>query len=188
MYFSKDKVRLGATPFNARSAGSGFFAGFTLIEIVMVIVIAGTLAVLAVPRFESFYVIKLNAAVKKVVSDIRYVQQLAIARHESYKIIFSPGIERYEVRLASDNSLAKDPFSRKDFVSDFTADAYYKGLDISGTSLLSNTLRFDWRGMPQEGPDGGVVDLAAERSIGFLYRGSSLSIYITPQTGRVRAQ
>jgi len=55
----------------------------------------GILAALAVPRFESFYSIKLNGAVKKVVSDIRYVQQLAVSEHTNTKIVFSAAANTY---------------------------------------------------------------------------------------------
>ncbi|MDD5730025.1 MAG: MerR family transcriptional regulator, partial [Candidatus Omnitrophica bacterium] len=62
---------------------------FTLIELVMVMVILGILAVLSVPRIESFNSIKLKAAAIKTGSDIRYVQQFSVSRHASSRITFN---------------------------------------------------------------------------------------------------
>lgn len=86
-------------------------AGFTIIELIMVIVIISILAVLALPRFDSFYEIKLNGAVKKIISDIRYAQQMAISRHEDYRVSFTGNT--YDVRRVSDNAYATSPFTRE---------------------------------------------------------------------------
>jgi len=158
--------------------------GFTLIELVMVIVIVGILAVIAVPRFESFYAIKLDGATKKVVSDIRYAQQLAIARHEDYRVVFDVANNNYEVRRVSDGSFATDPFTRADFIVNFNTDAQYKGIRISNTNF-GGTLQFDWQGIPR---DGNGTALTSEGSISFSYQGNNRTIYITPDTGRVRLQ
>jgi prepilin-type N-terminal cleavage/methylation domain-containing protein len=159
--------------------------GYTVIELIMVIVIVGILAALAMPRFQSFYYIKFNGAMKKVIADIRYVQQLAVSRHESYNIIFDTASETYEVRRVSDNSYAINPFSRSNFIVDFNTDPQYKGINIVSADFGggSSTLRFDWQGIPRNGAD---TPLSSEGSISFSYQGNTIVIYITPNTGRVK--
>jgi type II secretory pathway pseudopilin PulG len=155
---------------------------YTIIELIMVIVIVGILAASSIPRFQSFYYIKLNGAMKKVASDIRYAQQLAISRHESYNIIFNTATEAYEIRRVSDNSYATNPFSRGNFIVNFTSDPQYNGIKIDSTSF-GGTLQFDWQGIPRNGAG---TALSAEGSVAFSYQGNAMTINITPNTGRVR--
>ena len=160
--------------------------GVTLIELTMVMVMISILLVLAVPRFQSFYFIKLNGAVKKVAADIRYVQQLSISRHESYKIVFDPVFNKYEVRRVSDNSLAVNPFSRNSFVVNFNSDPQYKGIDVASANFGGTAgVRFDWQGVPQN--DSGV-NLLSEGEVRFTYQGNAFSVFVGPNTGWVRAQ
>lgn len=154
--------------------------GFTMIELVMVIVIVGILAALAMPRFESFNFIKLEGAVNKAVSDLRYVQQLAVSRHDTYAVSFDPAGETYRAFRVSDNSAIQDPFSRRylDPWVDFTADPKYGGIDIFSADFGgSPILTFDWEGVPSSG---GSVQLR--------YRGASRIISIEPNTARVTVQ
>lgn len=168
----------------------GFPAGFTIIEMVMVIVIVGILALLAIPRFSSFYSIKLTGAAKKLVSDIRYVQQLAISEHTNTKIVFNAVTNTYTAQKYNSTTgtwvAISDPFSRGNLTQNFNSDPQYGGIDIFVTTLSSSTLRYTWQGIPQEGTDAAPVNLAVERSVTLTFRGNTIAVYITPQTGRVR--
>jgi prepilin-type N-terminal cleavage/methylation domain-containing protein len=161
-------------------------AGFTLVELIMVIVIVGILAVLAIPRFQAFNTIKLNSAVKKIVSDIRYTQSMAVSSHDMYGITFDTGLERYEVRRVRDNTYAKDPFSRQDFVVNFLTDPLYGGMNIVNASFGgTNQLRFGWNATPLNSNN---VSLSAEGAMAVSYRGTGMTIYVSPGTGTVRVQ
>lgn len=161
--------------------------GMTVIELTMVMVIIGILAALVVPRFEGFYFIKFNGAMKRVLQDIRYVQQLAISRHEDYKIYFDASANKYEVRKVSDNSLAVNPFGRNNFVVNFNTDPQYSGIDITSANFGSGdpSLRFNWQGAPLNGSG---VSLTTEGTVGFSYKNNSFSIYIKPNTGWARVE
>ncbi len=164
----------------------GNIKGFTLIEVIMVIVIIGILIRVAVPRFNAFYAAKLSGALKKVVSDIRYTQQLAVSGHDTYSMIFDVANNTYEVRRVSDNSLAVDPFSRGSLQINFNTSPQYNGIDITSVNFGgTSTLRFTWEGVPQSGSG---VNLSSDGSIAFSYQGNTGTIYVTANTGKVRVQ
>jgi len=163
--------------------------GFTLIELVMVIVIVGILTGLAIPRFQSFYAIKLTGATQKVVSDLRYVQQIAISRHTNTRLVFNAGSEIYNAQEESPQGSGNwinitDPFTRSNLQVNFNTDLQYRGIDIASTNF-GGTLRFDWEGVPRNASG---APLTTEGSISLSYQGNNSTIYVTPNTGRVRRQ
>jgi prepilin-type N-terminal cleavage/methylation domain-containing protein len=156
--------------------------GFTLIEMVMVLVLVGTMAALAIPRFASFYSIKLDGSIKKVAADIRYCQQMAVSRHDNSRIVFSAANDIYtaEEQLAAGGGWSglTDPFTRVNLIMNFRTDPQYKGIDITSANFnSSSTLQFDWQGVPVSGG-----------SVTFSYMGNSRTIIVANNTGRVIAQ
>jgi len=156
--------------------------GFTLIEVVMVLVIVGILAALAIPRFDSFYSIKLDGSMKKVVSDIRYAQLTAVSRHGNCRIVFGPASDTYiaeeQLTLGGPWSGIKDPFTKANLTMNFRTDPQYKGIDIVNANFnSSNILQFDWQGVPQAG---GTAT--------FNCQGNIRVVTVAQNTGRVRVQ
>lgn len=191
------------SPDNARktrAARRKTLRGFTMIETIMVIVILGILAALTIPRFNSFYGIKLAGAVKSAVSDIRYVQQFAVSHHADSRIEFTTAPDSYRACYCNETdgacasgtctsganwSAIPDPFTRGALRIDFTSDPQYRGIEITSPSFSGSTLRFNWQGIPK---DGGGTNLASEGSVVFSYQGNSETLYVSPATGRVRTQ
>jgi prepilin-type N-terminal cleavage/methylation domain-containing protein len=157
--------------------------GFTLIELVMAIVIIAILAAWTIPRFDSFYSIKLSGAIKKTMSDIRYVQQLAISRHTNTRITFNKTADFYvaEEEFPFNNNTwisIKSPFTRGNLTVNYPADSQYKGINITDADFnSSNILQFKWSGEPISG---GRVD--------FEYKQNTNSILVQNATGIVRGQ
>ncbi len=64
-------------------------AGFTLVELVMIIVIIGVLAVVATPRFFDNNAVQARGFVDQVQATLRYAQKEAIAQHRFVCVAFA---------------------------------------------------------------------------------------------------
>ncbi len=155
--------------------------GFSIVEMIIVILIVGILAGLAIPRFAAFFVMKLEGGRKKVIYDIRYVQQMAVARHTNTRIVFNTGNETYSAEEESPQGsgtwvAVTSPFTRAGLQVNFTGDYQYNGIDLTSASFSgSSTLQFDWKGIPV---NGGTVVLT--------YKGENRTITVESNTGFVR--
>lgn len=79
--------------------------GFSLIEVLVVIVILGILAGLAIPYFNSTAIDQLQAGATIVVADVDYARNLAIANASEYRLTFAAADNRYQLTHSGSNSL-----------------------------------------------------------------------------------
>jgi len=63
--------------------------GFTIVELVMVVVLIGILAVSVVPKFVDTSAFSLAGGAAMAAADIRYTQELAMGTHSSKTIVFT---------------------------------------------------------------------------------------------------
>lgn len=118
-------------------------AGFTLIELVMVIILIGIIAVYAAPRFGALSSYNLTQATSELVEAIRYAQEASMARIDrSYQVV-TGGADNYRVS-EHDGSAASDIASPLTGSTPFTANA----AEWSGIGVTALNLSFDTRGYP----------------------------------------
>jgi MSHA pilin protein MshC len=77
--------------------------GFTLVELIMVVVLIGILAVSVVPKFVDTSAISLQGGAAMVVADIRYTQELAMGTHTPKTITFTTNNTFYTVNSQTMN-------------------------------------------------------------------------------------
>jgi prepilin-type N-terminal cleavage/methylation domain-containing protein len=161
--------------------------GFTLIEAIMVMVIAVILAAVVAVRWSPFDTIKLNSATRKVAADIRYAQKVAISTQARAAIEFTgTGYNVYQnyasIILAPSPG---DPCSDSggNFIVDFSASrcSNYSGVTVT-TTLTNNVVQFNSLGTPLD--DTGAVITDADKIATITYKGSK-QITIERGTGRV---
>lgn len=173
-------------------------AGFTLIETIIVMVIMAILATVVAVRWSPFDTIKLNNATRKIVTDIRYAQKLAISTEQKCGIVFSSStytiFEKGNIANPAPSSGdvcstapdgadidTPDP-ETEDFIVDFNTDrcSHYSGITIT-TNLTNNIVKFNKNGTPLDDTD---IEITTNKTVTITYN-SSRPITITAKTGMV---
>ena len=141
--------------------------GFTLIELVMVLVIVGVLAALAAPRL-SLTDSSVHAQAAQVASDIRHVQMLAMTQGRTLTLQTLGGSYRC---TDSGGIVISDPATRQPFNLTFA----------NGVSVTAGSVSFDSLGRPVSG---GTLRATA---VNFTVSGGaqSAAISVSPVTGFV---
>ncbi len=78
-----------------RKIVNGHSEGYTMIELVSTLVIAGIMAAVALPIFNSVSNIDVHNAARQAKSDIRYTQELAMSKYRKTTITF--GTDTYTI-------------------------------------------------------------------------------------------
>ncbi len=106
--------------------------GFSLAEVVCVLVIIGTLAAIAAPRFGNSIALQhVEAASRRVIVDLAFAQRLARTADASRTVRFDPSADVYTLIGVTDPdhaaqeygvSLAEEPYSVEMISADFGGD------------------------------------------------------------------
>jgi prepilin-type N-terminal cleavage/methylation domain-containing protein len=148
--------------------------GFSLVELVMVVVIIAILAAMAVPRFgDSLAHRRVEAAARRIAADLALAQRRAKATSASHTVVFNTGGHAYVVEGAQDLDHPGDVYE----VS--LADDPYRAV-ITAIVLGADTPRkivFDGYGVPDSG---GTIVVEAG--------GNQKTVTVDPDTGRATVQ
>lgn len=159
--------------------------GYTLIEVLIVVVILGIAGALVIPSFSSTEVLRIQATVRTIVGDITFAQSDALARQQKRAIVFNAAENRYAIIEVRGGTLNPTTDTIKT-VNLSNARKYHTSRLVSADFDGDNVLVFDEMGGPVAGP--GSSTPGAGGTIVVEGSGSIFQITIEAYTGRVSVQ
>lgn len=171
--------------------------GFTLIEILTVVVILGIASAIIIPQMGSRSDLVASAAARTVMSDMIYAQNRAIAMQKKQFVQFVGQQYNLQTRDTDTSALytITHPVTKNNYSLTFNTTASGLG-NVTLTSASfggKSVLGFDELGSPfsfdsAAGPNGTVTPLASTGSIVITSGSASLTISVEPFTGEVTVQ
>src|SRR5713226_929493 len=153
--------------------------GFTLTELVMVIVVVAIIAAIALPRMGNDPIL-VSTQAEQLAGDIRYVQSLAMTQAQRYRINLNATGYTFTLADAGGTPVAHP-------LTGSTAQINWNSgiaITLPPTGLPNNLVAFDGRGAPYT--DNVATTVLAVTATIVLTRGSaSQQITIAPETGKV---
>ncbi len=132
-----------------------FKHGFTLLELLIVIVIIGVIASVSIPKIKQYFNFKTYNAARILVSDIHYAQTLSETTQINHGIMFYPDEDRYIVYEGTVTLPALEPHSKKPMIRDFKSSQEFGNIDIISAEFPvgapTTYLEFNPMGIPTDG-------------------------------------
>jgi prepilin-type N-terminal cleavage/methylation domain-containing protein len=149
--------------------------GFTVIEILIVMVIITIAALTAVPMMSSASSVQIRSAASMIAADLEYAKSMAISRGQNYSVLFDQNADSYQLEDQNNNVIQHPVKKGFDYIVDFQSDTRLNRVDITGANFSGNSdVEFDSMGSPDSG---GTVSLQAG--------GTTVTIMVEPITGYI---
>jgi general secretion pathway protein H len=132
-------------------------AGFTMVEILIVIVIIAIAAMIAIPMASSADSLQVCSAANTVGADLEYAKSMAIKTGQIFSVVFDENTESYRIEN-QDGDVIEHPVKKGfDYVVDLRAGGRLDKVDIVSVNFdLSSEVKFDYLGSPYNGGGGGL--------------------------------
>ena len=166
--------------YHLRAAGSGF----TVVEILIVVVIIAIAAMVAIPMMTSAAGFQIRSAANMIAADLEYAKTIAITRGQSFSVVFDKAAESYRIEDESSAVIAHPVKKGFNYIIDFQNDSRLNKVDIENVDFdpgSGSTITFDYLGSPYSGSgisnplNSGVISLRAGQM--------TATINIEPVTG-----
>jgi len=151
---------------NAEYELRGVSSGFTLIELIIVIVIISIAALTAIPMISSAASVQIRSAANMLTADLEYAKSMSISRAQYFSVVFDKNTESY--RIEDQNGIVIPHPVKKGFgyVIDFQNDGRLNKVDIVNADFdTTSKVKFDYLGSPYNGNgtplNSGVISLQA---------------------------
>jgi len=155
-----------------RNAGydlRGVSSGFTLVELIIVIVIISIAALTAIPMMSSAAGMQIRSAANMLTADLEYAKSMSISKGQNYSVVFDKNTESYWIEDQDDNVIPHPVKKGFGYVIDFQNDGRLDKVDIVDVDFdTTSEVKFDYLGSPYNGSNSplnsGVVILQAGKT------------------------
>jgi prepilin-type N-terminal cleavage/methylation domain-containing protein len=156
-------LRTGGAGLGLYVRGGGFTrnteGGFTFIEILIVIVIIGIAAMIAVPMISSSASMQIHSAANMIAADLEYAKSMAISRGQNFSVVFDPDGNSYQIQGPS--GVIDHPVKKGfPYTINFQGDSRLDQVDIVDAVFNPNsspTIMFDYIGSPKNGEGSDLI-------------------------------
>jgi len=158
------KVRTRTYPYNR-----GKISGFTLLEILLVLGIVATGALLLVPNFGVLESRGFSVQVRDAISQLNFARRSAVIKGRT-SILYLSGENHFDSTSSKEEKAARW----------FSDDISLKFFDSTDREIISETNGFEVRFYPEGGSSGGTFI--------FSHNEQAVTIFIDPFSGRIRRE
>ena len=149
----------------------------------IVIVIIGVAAAIAVPMISSAASMQLRAAANMVAADLEYAKSMAISRGQYYSVVFDKAAETYQIEDQNGDVVAHPVKMGFNYVVNFQDDSRLKQVDIVDADFdTASAVTFDYLGSPSSGTPGSLSPLNSG-SVTLEAGSSTKTVNVEPVTG-----
>jgi prepilin-type N-terminal cleavage/methylation domain-containing protein len=155
--------------------------GFTVVEILVVVLIIAIAAMIAVPMMTSAASMQIKSAANMIAADLEYAKSMAISRQKIYTVVFNKSTESYQI--ADPNGIINHPVKKGfKYIINFKNDSRLDKVDIYDVDFNStNQVSFDYLGSPIPS-NGGVITLKTKTD------GTTMTVNVEAVTGFISIQ
>ena len=160
--------------------------GFTLIEIILVVVIIGIAAFLTIPMLSDAADMQARSAANQIVADLDYAKSMAMTHQQNYSLVFDTADNSYQIQDASGTVIEHPLRPGTNYVISFSDDRHLDQVDITNVNFdsdISDAITFDYLGSPYSGI--GTGSTLNDGQITVQAGDFTLTVDVEPVTGYV---
>jgi len=156
-----DKAGVGLMPPLQTVREQSYLTGFTFIEILIVIVLIGITAMIAVPMISSSASMQIYSAANMIAADLEYAKSMAISRGQNFSVVFEKENDSYSIKQEGSEEPIQHPVKKGfPYTVNFQSDSRLDQVDIFDAVFNPNsstTITFDYLGSPKNGEGSDLI-------------------------------